>query len=106
MAGYFPPARLARLVPGVLLHDCSKGFGFHGGIFNMTEERTEIVHEDTAPRWIGIAVIVLAIISLAALGVGWTASNRSTALQQALATQTTQTAENNDVLGQRLAKAE
>ena len=72
----------------------------------MNEERTEIVHEETAPRWIGIAVVVLAIISLAALGVGWTASNKSAALQQALSAQTTQAAQNNDILGQRLAKAE
>jgi len=72
----------------------------------MNEERTEIVQDSAAPRWIGIAVVVLAIISLAALGVGWSASNRSAALQQALSTQTTQSAQNNDVLGQRLAKAE
>ena len=76
------------------------------GIDNMNEERTEIVQENAAPRWIGIAVVVLAILSVAALGVGWSASKKSTELQQALSTQTTQTAQNNDVLGQRLAKAE
>ncbi len=72
----------------------------------MNEERTEIVREDSAPRWIGIAVVVLTIISLAALGVGWTASNRAAALQQSLSAQTTQATQNNDVLTQRLAKAE
>jgi hypothetical protein len=71
----------------------------------MTDERHEI-QEAPAPRWIGIVVIALAVISLAALGVGWTASNRSTALQQTLTTQAQQTRQNEDVMSQRLAKAE
>jgi type II secretory pathway pseudopilin PulG len=73
----------------------------------MLEERpVEVVHEASAPRWIGIVVIVLAIVSLAALAIGWTASNRSSTLQQNLSAQTQQNKQDNDVLGQRLAKAE
>ena len=62
--------------------------------------------EGAAPRWIGIVVVVLAIVSLAALGVGWTASNHAASLQQSLAAQTRQTTQSDDVMNQRLAKAE
>jgi chromosome segregation ATPase len=73
----------------------------------MLEEKHEtIVEEAPAPRWIGIVVIALAIVSLAALGVGWTASNRSAALQKSLSAQDQQMKQDSDVLGQRLAKAE
>jgi hypothetical protein len=72
----------------------------------MLEEKTEVIHEDAAPRWIGIAVVILAVVSLAALGVGWTASTRSHELQQTIATQTAETKQNDDILNQRLAKAE
>ena len=51
----------------------------------MNEERdVRNVQETAAPRWMGIAVVVLAVISLVALGVGWSASNRSKALEQSL----------------------
>ena len=72
----------------------------------MSEERELIVQEAAAPRWIGIVVVALAVVSLVALGAGWTASNRSKALEQSLATQTQQVKQDEDVLGQRLAKAE
>src|SRR5271170_7482955 len=73
----------------------------------MSEERQDlIVQEAAAPRWIGIVVVALAVVSLVALGAGWTASNRSKALEQSLATQTQQVKQDEDVLGQRLAKSE
>jgi len=72
----------------------------------LEEKNVEVIHEDAAPRWIGIAVVILAIVSLAALGVGWSASTRSHELQQTLAAQTTQDKQNDDILNQRLAKAE
>ena len=72
----------------------------------MVDDKVEVIQEASAPRWIGIVVIVLAVISLAALGIGWTASNRSTALQQTVVAQDQQTKQNSYVLGQRLAKAE
>ena len=73
----------------------------------MIDERPEVIQtEGAAPRWIGIVVVVLAIVSLAALGVGWTASNHAASLQQALAAQTRQTTQSDDVMNQRLAKAE
>jgi hypothetical protein len=73
----------------------------------MIDEKTEVIQtEGSAPRWIGIVVVVLAIVSLAALGVGWTASNKAGSLQQSLAAQQRESTQNGDVLNQRLAKAE
>lgn len=72
----------------------------------LEEKTTEITQEAAAPRWIGIAVVILAVVSLAGLGVGWSASNRARQLQDTLATQTQQTKQNDDILNQRLAKAE
>jgi len=55
------------------------------------------------PRWVGLAVAVLGALSLLALGVGWSAINHANSVEQS-----TQTAlrQQNDTLGQRLAKAE
>ncbi|HXN73953.1 MAG TPA: hypothetical protein VN861_15515 [Candidatus Acidoferrales bacterium] len=73
----------------------------------MSEERQEIITEDaSAPRWVGIVVVALAVVSLVALGAGWTASTRSKELEQNLASQNEQFKKNEEVLDQRLAKAE
>jgi chromosome segregation ATPase len=77
----------------------------------MSDERNNevIMQEAAAPRWMGIAVVALAVVSLVGLGVGWSASNRSKALEQTLASenqQLNQFKQGDDVLGQRLAKAE
>jgi len=72
----------------------------------LEENQHEVTSESPAPRWIGIVVVALAVISLAALGVGWTASNRSAAVQQTLTAQTQQFHQTEDVLSQRLSKAE
>ena len=69
----------------------------------MLEDKPEVIQtEGSAPRWIGIVVVVLAIVSLAALGVGWTASNKAASLQQALAAQQREASQSGDVLNQRL----
>ena len=77
----------------------------------MSDDRNDVQNvvvadEAAAPRWVGIIVVVLAIVSLAALGVGWSASNHSKSLEQTFATQEQQTKQSEDVLSQRLAKAE
>src|SRR5277367_947130 len=73
----------------------------------MIDDKPAVIEtEGSAPRWIGIVVVVLAIVSLAALGVGWTASNRAAALQQSLSAQSREFTQNDDVMNQRLAKAE
>jgi hypothetical protein len=68
-------------------------------------EHLENEHIET-PRWIGLAVVILAVVSLVALGIGWSASTHSKALDQSLASQTQQLKQSADVLGQRLAQAE
>ena len=73
------------------------------------ENQNENTQDSSAPRWIGISVVVLAVVSLAGLGVGWTAANRSSSLNseaQALTAQTQQLKQNEDMLSQRLAKSE
>jgi hypothetical protein len=74
----------------------------------MYEEKTEVAHvqEAPAPRWIGIGLVLLFAISLAGLGVGWSASSRSKTIEQSLTAQTQQDKQTQDMLSQRLAKAE
>jgi hypothetical protein len=62
--------------------------------------------EAAAPRWVGIVVVALAIVSLAALGTGWSASNHSKELAQNFTTAQQQEKQQGEVLNQRLAKAE
>lgn len=72
----------------------------------MSDERDVIVTDSSAPRWIGLAVVVLAVISITGLAIGWSASSHAKALEQALNTQTQTDKQNEDVLAQRLTKAE
>lgn len=55
------------------------------------------------PRWVGLAVAVLGALSLLGLGVGWSAINHANSVETS-----TQTAlkQQNDAMGQRLAKTE
>ena len=55
------------------------------------------------PRWVGLAVAVLAALSLLGLGVGWSAINHANSVEQS-----TQAAlkQQNDAIGQRVAKTE
>jgi F0F1-type ATP synthase membrane subunit b/b' len=62
--------------------------------------------EAAAPRWVGIVIVALAIVSLAALGVGWSASTHSKELAQNLTAAQQQEKQQEEVLSQRLAKAE
>lgn len=72
----------------------------------MSEERDVIVTDNSAPRWIGLAVVVLAVVSIAGLAIGWSASSHAKTLAQTLTTQTQTDKQNEDVLAQRLTKAE
>jgi hypothetical protein len=77
----------------------------------MTDERHDVqnvvvAEEAAAPRWIGIVVATLAIVSLVALGVGWSASNHSKSLEQSFTSEQQQTKQSEDILSQRLAKTE
>ena len=73
----------------------------------MTDERNDvIVTESTTPAWIGIVIVVLAVISIVGLGMAWSATNHAKSLDQAINTQTQAYKQNADMLVQRLAKAE
>lgn len=72
----------------------------------MSEEKEFVPEDAAAPRLIGIVVITLAVVSLIALGTGWSASTRLKSIEQALATQEQQVKQNEDLLSHRLAKSE
>jgi len=70
----------------------------------MSEYQEPVSQTSTgSPRWIGIAVAVLAGVSLLGLGVGWSAINRANSLGQATQASVKQ---QNEALSQRLAKSE
>ena len=74
----------------------------------MYEENKEVTntYEAPAPRWIGIVLVLIAAIAVAGLGIGWSATNHSKTLEQGMTAQTQQEKQNDDVLSQRLSKAE
>jgi len=55
------------------------------------------------PRWVALAVVVLAALSVVGIGVGWSALNQAKSVGQAAESSLKQS---NDALSQRLAKAE
>jgi len=59
-----------------------------------------------SPRWMGIAVVGLAILSLAGVGLAWNAGNQARDAQQALAAQTKTFQQTQDGFTQRMAQAE
>jgi hypothetical protein len=73
----------------------------------MSEERQDFNSpEPSAPRWVGIGVVVLGVVSLVALGTGWAASNHAKSIEQTISSHQAQVKQDEDVLGQRLTKAE
>ena len=74
-------------------------------MFQESENQT-VTTETGTPRWFGIAAVVLGVVSLAALGVGWSAASRSETLQRNLTAQSQQSRQTEEMLSQRLAKAE
>src|ERR1700720_4981404 len=73
---------------------------------SIDDKQEYVATEAAAPRWVGIVVVALAIVSLAALGVGWSASTHSKELAQNFTTAQQQEKQQGEVLSQRLAKAE
>lgn len=73
----------------------------------MTDERQEVVQvNEGTPRWLGVAVVALAAVSLLALGVGWSASNHAREAQTATENDAKVLRQNLDVVTQRLSQAE
>jgi hypothetical protein len=76
----------------------------------MIDERENFqpVVEGT-PRWMGMAVVALAILSMVGIGMAWNATSQAHQAEQALAAQSTQSKtfmQNQDQLTQRLTQAE
>ncbi len=69
----------------------------------MSEYQEPVVHTAGTPRWVGLAVALIAALSLVGLGVGWSAINHANSLEQSTQASLKQT---NDALGQRLSRAE
>ena len=72
----------------------------------MTEERSQDYVVEGTPRWLGIAVVVLAAVSLLALGIGWSASNHARTAEQSLTKEVKTLTQSQDVLYKRLAQSE
>jgi small-conductance mechanosensitive channel len=73
-------------------------------MFQQTPETTE-----GSPRWMGLAVVGLAILSLVGVGMAWNASSHAHDAEQALATQSKtiqQNQQTQDGITQRVAQAE
>ena len=62
-----------------------------------------VVQSASTPRWVALAVAIVAILSLIGLGVGWSAISHANNFEQSTQASLKQT---NDTLGQRLTKAE
>jgi len=69
------------------------------------EENTTSGTEGT-PRWVGIAVVALAVVTLVSLGVGWNATTQARSAAQSLAVQSKSFQQNEDALSARLSQAE
>jgi small-conductance mechanosensitive channel len=75
----------------------------------MDEQANYQGTSEGSPRWMGIAVVGLAILSLVGVGLAWNAGSHAREAEQALAAQTKtfqQTQQTQDVLTQRIAQAE
>lgn len=64
------------------------------------------MHEDGAPRWVWLAMLALAAVSLVGLGIGWNATTHARAAEQSLANQSKTFQQSVDSLGQRLSESE
>ncbi len=68
-------------------------------------EKVETTH-DGSPRWMGLAVVALAVLSLLGVGMAWNATSHAHNAEQALAAQGKTFQQNSDSLAQRVAQAE
>src|ERR1700676_270995 len=76
----------------------------------MNEERDEYQPEiESAPRWVGLAVAALAVLSLVGTGMAWNATSHARDAEQAMTAQSSQSKifqQNQEQLTQRLAQEE
>ncbi len=72
-----------------------------------TDHSVETVKtEDGTPRWIWLAFIALACVSMVGLGEGWSASQHARSAERALASQSQTVQQNVDAVSARLAQEE
>ena len=75
----------------------------------MFEQYDVVTTESATPRWMGITVISLGLLSFVAVGIGWKASSHARKLETKMAAQQWQQEQFNrteNILAQRLAKTE
>lgn len=73
----------------------------------MTEEREQAVQGVSGtPRWVGLAVVVLAALSVLGLGLGWSALNQGKSSEEGLNAQVQSLKQTIQVLNMRLEQAE
>lgn len=73
----------------------------------MLDERQPITTENSStPRWIGLAVLILAGLSIAGVAIGWNASSTARTTEQGLTNEVKALQQKLDVVSQRLAQAE
>jgi chromosome segregation ATPase len=73
---------------------------------NGNYETTETTVTESAPRWMTIAIVALAAISVTGIGMAWNASNRAQGAEQTLAAQTKTVQTNVDSVQKELTQAE
>jgi len=72
----------------------------------MDEQANYQETTEGSPRWMGMAVVGLAILSLAGVGLAWNAGGHARDAEQALATQGKTIQQSQDAMTQRIAQAE
>ncbi|HUK29651.1 MAG TPA: hypothetical protein VLV89_00970 [Candidatus Acidoferrum sp.] len=75
-------------------------------MYEENQETNEVKQGSGAPRWLGVAVVALAAVSLLALGVGWSAANHAREAQQASLNDAQTLRQNLDTVSQRLSQSE
>jgi hypothetical protein len=75
----------------------------------MSQEEMKVSNETSAsgtPRWVGMAVAVLSLLSVASLGIAWNSANRAASAEQALAAQQQAVQRDGQVIAQRVSQSE
>jgi hypothetical protein len=72
----------------------------------MTQEQADMNASGGTPRWVGLALVALGVISILGLGVAWNASTHAKGTEQALSEQNKDLQQNVDLLNRRLAQSE
>jgi len=70
------------------------------------EERNQTPPEAATPRWVGIVVVLVAVVALVALGIGWSAERTSKDNQTVMAAQVQAAKQAQSVLEQRLQQSD